>query len=280
MAPIIDMQELSYKSGYTYLLHDINWKVERGEHWVVFGLNGSGKTTLLSTIAGYRRQTHGTLKVFGETYGDDNVFQLRRRIGWVSSSFFDKYMSRESALSIVLSGLSGTLGISGAVTDDDVMMAQALLRQFGLEDKMDYPFDILSKGERQNVLIARALLPSPDILIMDEPSTGLDVIAKEYMLSVTRELAEKTDMTLIYVTHYAEEIQPLFKHALLLKRGRVYKKGLTETLFCEDTLSSFLERPVRCEKNDAGYVLHADVSSTICELLKNREVKGGEPHGN
>lgn len=279
MEAIIDMQALSYKSGYTYLLHDINWQVQKGEHWVVFGLNGSGKTTLLSTIAGYRRQTHGTLRVFGESYSEDNVFDLRKRIGWVSSSFFDKYMSNESALSIVLSGLSGTLGLSGQIGNEDVMMAQALLRQFGLGEKIDYPFDVLSKGERQNVLIARALLPSPDILIMDEPSTGLDVLAKEYMLSVTRELAEKTGITLIYVTHYAEEIQPLFAHTLLLKRGRVYKKGLTDALFCDEVLSSFLDHPVHCEKIAAGYSLHADMPSTICDLLARQTLKGGEHHG-
>lgn len=89
MEPIIKINQLSYKSGYTYLLRDINWEVKKGEHWVVFGLNGSGKTTLLSMIAGYRKQTHGSLQLFGEPYSDANVFDFRKKVGWVSSSFFD-----------------------------------------------------------------------------------------------------------------------------------------------------------------------------------------------
>ncbi len=113
---------------------------------MVFGLNGSGKTTLLSMIAGYRKQTHGSLQLFGEPYSDQNVFEFRKKVGWVSSSFFDKYMNRESALNIVLSGLSGTLGLSGGITNQQVKMAKQLLKQFHLGDKIDYPFDLLSKG--------------------------------------------------------------------------------------------------------------------------------------
>lgn len=267
MEPIINMRNLSYKSGYTYLLRDINWSVQKGEHWIVFGLNGSGKTTLLSMIAGYRKQTHGTLQLFGTPYQNETVFALREKVGWVSSSFFDKYMNHESALNIVLSGLSGTLGVSGGITNLQIRMAKKLLRQFHLGDKIDYPFDILSKGERQNVLIARALLPQPEILILDEPSTGLDILAKEYMLSMVRELAEKTEITMIYVTHDAEEIQPLFQRSLLLKRGRVYAKGRTEDLFQKESLSGFLEYPVQCYRDKNGYHIQAQVVSNICELI-------------
>lgn len=272
MEPIIKINNLSYKSGYTYLLRDINWEVQKGEHWVVFGLNGSGKTTLLSMIAGYRRQTHGSLQLFGKPYCDETVFDFRQKVGWVSSSFFDKYMNHESALNIVLSGLSGTLGLSGGITNKQVKMAKLLLKQFNLGDKIDYPFDILSKGERQNVLIARALLPQPEILILDEPSTGLDVLAKEYMLSVVRELAANTDITMLYVTHYAEEIQPLFQHSMLLKKGRVYAKGLTEDLFQDERLTGFLEYPVHCSREGGGYQIEAHVPSNICQLLNSQEV--------
>ena len=272
MEPIIKINNLSYKSGYTYLLRDINWEVQKGEHWVVFGLNGSGKTTLLSMIAGYRRQTHGSLQLFGKPYCDETVFDFRQKVGWVSSSFFDKYMNHESALNIVLSGLSGTLGLSGGITNKQVKMAKQLLKQFNLGDKIDYPFDILSKGERQNVLIARALLPQPEILILDEPSTGLDVLAKEYMLSVVRELAANTGITMLYVTHYAEEIQPLFQHSMLLKKGRVYAKGLTEDLFQDERLTGFLEYPVHCSREGGGYQIEAHVTSNICQMLNSQEV--------
>lgn len=136
--PIIDVHGLSCKSGNNYLLHDVNWKVYPGEHWVVFGLNGSGKTTLLGAVAGFQPYTHGTLRVFGEEYSDENIFRLRRRIGFVSSSFFDKVVAEEAVINIVLSGLFGSLGVRGKVSDRARVEAEMLLATFGLEEKIDY----------------------------------------------------------------------------------------------------------------------------------------------
>ena len=209
--PIIDVHGLSCKSGNNYLLHDVNWKVYPGEHWVVFGLNGSGKTTLLGAVAGFQPYTHGTLRVFGEEYSDENIFRLRRRIGFVSSSFFDKVVAEEAVINIVLSGLFGSLGVRGKVSDRARVEAEMLLATFGLEEKIDYPFKMLSKGERQNVLIARALLVRPDILILDEPGTGLDVLAREKTLYMVQQLARETGTAIIYVTHYPEELRPEFE---------------------------------------------------------------------
>ena len=161
MDNIIAVKDLCIQAGNRYLLRNINWEVKEGEQWVVFGLNGSGKTTLLSVIAGFKEPTSGEVKVFGEPYSNDNLLSSRRRIGWVSSSFFDKYYTRESALNIVLSGLSGTLGIDRCVTDEDVLKAKALLAEWHFGDRIDMPFSVLSKGERQNILIARALIAEP-----------------------------------------------------------------------------------------------------------------------
>ena len=117
----MEMKGVSCKAGYRYLLRDINWEVGRGEHWVVFGVNGSGKTTLLSIIAGFKHFTDGTVKVFGQEFSNDNILAIRERIGWVSSSFFDKYYSKESALNIVLSGKHGTLGLDEDITLEDAV---------------------------------------------------------------------------------------------------------------------------------------------------------------
>ena len=131
MKPIINVERLCCQSGNRYLLRDITWQVERGDRWVVFGLNGSGKTTLLSIIAGYKMPTDGKVEVFGEAYNDGNILNFRRKIGWVSSSYFDKYYTKESALSIVLSGLCGTLGIDSTVKPDDYIRAKELLKEWG-----------------------------------------------------------------------------------------------------------------------------------------------------
>ena len=234
MEPIIRVENLNCQSGNRYLLRNITWEVQPGENWVVFGLNGSGKTTLLSIIAGYKMPTEGTLEVFGQAYSDENILPIRKKIGWVSSSYFDKYYTKESALTIVLSGLCGTLGIDSTVQPDDYIRAKKLLREWNLDKKFDLPFSMLSKGERQNVLIARALISSPEILVVDEPGTGLDVLAREQLLRKISRLAEGGNMTMIYVTHYPEEILSLFEQCIILQQGKIIDWGkLTEVMTSE-----------------------------------------------
>lgn len=265
---IIKTEHLSCQSGRRFLIHDINWQVEKGDHWIVFGMNGCGKTTLLSTIAGFRGYTSGNIEVFGEQYNADNIFENRKKIGWVSSSFFDKYLSWESAMDIVLSGVSGTLSLSKNITDEDVIRAKVLLEKFRLKEKVAQPFALMSKGERQCVLIARALISYPEILILDEPGTGLDIYAREYVLQAVSNLALTTDLTIIYVTHYAEEILPMFDKTMLMRQGFMYRKGKTEELFCTDIMSDFLEHPTIVQKNSEGlYNMKILVRDTFEDLL-------------
>ena len=244
MEPIIQVEKLCCQSGNRYLLRDINWQVNRGEQWVVFGLNGSGKTTLLSIIAGYKSHTSGIVKVFGEEFTQENVLAIRKRIGWVSSSYFDKYYTRESALDIVLSGLCGTLGKDSTVKPDDYIRAKALLKEWNMDRKFDLPFYTMSKGERQNVLIARALISNPEILVLDEPGTGLDVLAREQLLRKISVFAEENNLTIIYVTHYPEEILPVFDKCLVLQRGKMADIGPLQEVMSTERLSHTLETDV------------------------------------
>lgn len=249
---IIETDKLSYRSGQRYLLRDIDWKVEAGQHWCLFGMNGCGKTTLLSIIAGYKTATSGCIKVFGEEFCNSNILAQRQRIGWVSSSFFDRYFQKEPALNIVLSGKTGSFGVDFSLTDGDVRNAKLLLKEFGLKDKIRQPFSLMSKGERQNVLLARALLSNPEILILDEPCSGLDVIARERVLELVEVLAEQTNMTIIYVTHYVEEILPDFQQTVLMRAGEFFATGFTSTLFTDACLSEFLQHPVTVHTTDTG----------------------------
>ena len=245
---VINTEGLSLKAGRRYLLKDIDWQVKRGENWLVFGMNGSGKTTLLSILAGFKQGNGGRVEVLGERYTSDNVLALRRRIGWVSSSFFDQLYSRESVLDIVLSGKFGTVGLGGQVSDQDIVRAKALLKDLGMTDKMRRPFHLLSKGERQNVLIARALINQPELLMLDEPMSGLDILARERLLAMVREMAKNDEMSIIYVTHHTEELLlEVFAQTLFLRDSLVYKKGPTEELFSQASLSDFLGYPVSVE---------------------------------
>ena len=271
MSVIIKAENLACQSGRRFLIHQINWEVQKGDHWILFGMNGCGKTTLLSIIAGFKGHTKGKLQVFGQEYSEENIFELRKKIGWVSSSFFDKYLSWESALDIVLSGVSGTLSLSKDITDADVKQARKLLKELRLESKIDQPFALMSKGERQCVLIARALISNPEILILDEPGTGLDIYARDYVLHAIDDLAKNSDMTIIYVTHYAEEILPSFDKTILMKEGRIFKQGLTKDLFNNETFSEFMEYESDITQKD-GYVdIKMKIDGTFGDEFKTKQ---------
>ena len=236
---------LSVKTGQQYLLKDITWRVPQGENWIVFGMNGCGKTTLLSVLAGFKQPTAGDVRVLGKNYSPDNILALRQRIGWVSGSFFEQKYTKESAQDIVLSGKFGTLGLGRPITDGNRKRARSLLKALHLGRKIDQPFHLMSKGERQNVLIARALMAEPEILLLDEPCTGLDILAREQLLSTLRSMAQEGRMTIVYVTHHTDEIlTDVFPKALLLKDGLAFAQGETAELFTSETLSAFFQTPV------------------------------------
>ena len=263
---LIDVRELSCRAGAKYLLHDITWRIQQGDQWVVFGRNGCGKTTLLSIIAGYKDFSDGELTVFGDTYRGDNILSLRRRIGWISSSFFDKYYTSETILDIVLSGLFGTLGTGFAITNAAIKRAKSLLGELGLAGRELSPFDLLSKGERQQVLIARAFMSEPEVLILDEPGTGLDALARERLLGTIAALS-RTGTTIIYVTHYPEEILPSFDKCLLLRDGVIYRTGETSALFDSAVISDFFDYPVNVQRENGRYTF-AIAPDALDSLLK------------
>ena len=271
---IVAIKDLSCISGNRYLLHQINWTIRQGEHWLLFGSNGCGKTTLLSVLAGFKAYDAGTLEVFGQGYSEDNIIRQRRRIGWVSSSFFDKYYHQERALDIVLSGLSGGLGKSFQISNAQLLKAQTLLAELNLADKMERPFDLLSKGERQNVLIARALVTEPELLILDEPGTGLDVFARARMLERVERLAQDERITIIYVTHYTDELLDCFDQTVLLRNGRIYAQGPTEALFTEEVLTPFLGQRAKVTFAPGAITVKLETTSQVCRILEGGECDG------
>ena len=272
MEPIIKTDHLSCKMGQNYLLKDITWEVLPGQNWVVYGLNGSGKTTLLSIIAGYKSYSQGTLQVFGQTYTNDNVLALRRRIGWVSGSFYDRYYTKESVLDVILSGKFGTLSVGYDLSLQDVQLARRLTAELGIEDKLYHSFDMLSKGERQNVMIARALFAGPELLVLDEPCSGLDVYNRAHLFASIRQLALEYGLTIIYVTHYTEEIIDIFDHVLLLRKGRVFAQGSAEELLTTGTLQDFLGHQAELSaQTDGTRKLIVQADSRIGTLMPRRD---------
>lgn len=264
---LIQAKDLCCRSGKRYLLNHLNWQVERGEHWLIFGLNGSGKTTLLSTIAGFKPLTSGELTVLGQHYDRETIFTLRKKVGMVSNSLFDCVYHNESALEIVLSGLFGTFNISFGVKDEDIRFAKALLRELRMGEKMYQSFGTMSKGERQNVLIARALITRPEILLLDEPNSGLDVYARAHLYETVRTLAERDCVTILYVTHYPEEIPGFVHKALLMRNGQIYAQGSIDEMMQSDKVSNLLGEDIAVSRDQTGaFHMNVDVPSHIYDL--------------
>ena len=223
---ILSVDGLLIKRDGTVILDDVNWRVQRGEHWVILGANGSGKTSLLSALTGYLMPTAGEISLLGQTYGESDWRELRKKIGLVSSSVRQMMADEEPALETVASGKYAMIDFWGRMTRTEKNQALKLLRQVECAYLAKRSWRVLSQGERQRVLIGRALMAKPRVLILDEPCAGLDPAAREHFLQFLQRLGtQKNSPTLVLVTHHVEEIMPVFSHLLVLKGGRVLAAG-------------------------------------------------------
>lgn len=242
---IIEMENIDFKRRGKTILRNVSWKVEEGENWAIVGLNGSGKTTLLNLVNGYLWPTSGRIAVFGQQYGKVVIQEVRKRIGWVSSSLQLQLPEFATTEQIIVGGKYGTIGHYDAIDPHDQDEVIQLLHLFRCENLLNRTYQTCSQGERQKVLIARALIAKPELLILDEPCTGLDLISREQVLSMIEQIALQEDgPTLIYVTHHIEEILPCFSHTLLLKDGKVFQAGRTDQLLTPQQLSAFFQVPI------------------------------------
>ncbi|WP_373893341.1 ABC transporter ATP-binding protein [Virgibacillus sp. CBA3643] len=248
MTNIIDMQDVSWKRQQEAILSNVNWKVSRGEHWAVLGLNGSGKTTLLNMVNGYIWPSTGKVNVLGQQFGKTDIRELRKSIGWVSSSIQERIKETAFAVDVVVSGKYASIGLYEDTTEEDYEKAYQIMEQVGCRHLADRTYQTCSQGEKQKILIARGLMASPDLLILDEPTSGLDFISREELLSTINHLAIQKDApSIIFVTHHIEEIMPVFSHILLLRQGTVFDKGERSDLLTSSCLSEFFDTSVRVE---------------------------------
>ncbi|MNJ43472.1 putative ABC transporter ATP-binding protein YlmA [compost metagenome] len=242
---VIAMHNVSWRRDGKTVLEGIDWQAAKGENWALFGLNGSGKTTLLNMINGYIWPTTGTISVLGHKYGEVDVREMRKSIGWVSSSLQQRIHASEKVQDLVVSGKFASIGLYEKPASEDFDRAEMLMRQLGCGHLLDRMYQTCSQGEQQKLLIARALMAEPKLLILDEAANGLDFISKEGLLDSIQELALQSEAPhMIYVTHHTEEIVPAFAKTLLLRRGEVFMQGNTKDMFSGETLTDFFELPV------------------------------------
>ena len=246
------------------ILARIDWRVERGENWVILGANGSGKTSMLRVLTGYMPATAGEISALGETYGRYDWRDLRTRIGMVSSSIHEMMSGNETALKAVASGRSAQIGYWGEMTPGDRRTAASILRRVEALKLRDRPWGFLSQGERQRVLIGRALMARPKLLILDEPCAGLDPVAREHFVQFIQRLSRRRGgPALVLVTHHVEEITPAFSHVLILKGGRVLAKGPRDRVLTSANLSAAFGTPVRLSRRSGRYALAVRASRRV-----------------
>jgi iron complex transport system ATP-binding protein len=254
--PVLEVTHLAITRDGTEILRDVSWRVERGQHWVMLGANGSGKTSLLSTLTGYLTPTAGEISALGRRFGQTDWRALRTQIGHVSSSVRQLMADDEPALETVVSGKYATIDFWGRLSRADAAAASRCLRQVECAELADRAWRVLSQGERQRVLIARALMARPRLLILDEPCAGLDPAAREHFLQFLQRLGSSRHApALVLVTHHVEEIMPVFSHALVLRGGRVIAAGTKRSVLKTKVLVQAFAARVRLRQAQGRYTL-------------------------
>jgi iron complex transport system ATP-binding protein len=259
-SPYLELQAVEVWLGPRRVFDDLSLRLHRGEHTVVLGPNGSGKSSLVKLLSRelYPVVKPGSrLRIFGsETV---NLWELRGRIGLVSQDLQATYVGRVRAADVVLSGFFGSVGIGRSQVPDATQQRRVaeLMEQLGLADLAERPYAQLSDGQRRRLLLARALVHAPQVLVLDEPTNGLDLRAKHQLLAILRGLA-RGGTTLLLVTHQIEAILPEISRCVLLREGRVVGDGPADALLQDAPLSDLFATPLRvCEANGFRQVLPA-----------------------
>ncbi|HHT7631012.1 TPA: ABC transporter ATP-binding protein [Streptococcus suis] len=237
---IISMKNVHYKRQGKTILEDINWEFRKGERWAILGLNGAGKSTLLRILMAEFWKTSGDLTVLGVEFGKGDIPSLRTKIGVVGSFLAERFPIDLTAEQIVLTGKYKSSILYREYGQAELDEAIDMLKTIKAEHLIGRAYASLSQGERQLLLIARSLMEEPAILILDEATVGLDLLARERLLHHIDYLYQlPTAPAIIYVTHHAEEITDNFTHVLLLKDGMVLAQGPKEDILTPELLSDF-----------------------------------------
>lgn len=252
---LIDFTDVTLVRGGTTLVGPVTWQVELDERWVVIGPNGAGKTSLMRIAAAETHPTSGTAVLLGSRLGETDVRELSTRIGVASSMLASRIPDHEIVSDLVISAGYSVLGRwREAYEDVDRAQAVETLESMGAEHLADRTFGTLSEGERKRVVIARALMTDPELLLLDEPAAGLDLGGREELVARLGALAMDPDApAMVVITHHVEEIPEGFTHALLLSEGGVVAQGLLEDVMTEDNLTATFHQRIALEHVDGRY---------------------------
>lgn len=241
----LSLTNVSLERQNKKLLNNVTWQVNKGENWAILGLNGSGKTSLLKLITAEYWTSQGSVEVLGNKFGGTDISNMRAKIGIVGSFIAERLSPHMLAEKIVLTGKYKSSILYTEYGEKELEEARQMLISIGGEHLLGRIYASLSQGEKQLLLIARSLMESPEILILDEATSGLDLFAREKLLTQIEQITSLPNApTIIYVTHHAEEITRSFTHVLLLKKGQIIAEGPKNEVLTETILSDFYDQKV------------------------------------
>ena len=252
---VVQMTAIDVVRGQTHLLRGLDWTVRADQRWVILGPNGAGKTTLLQLASAHMHPTRGEVQLLGETLGAVDVFELRPRIGLTSAGLAQRIPPEERTGDIVLSAGYAVVGRWRERYDvHDLTRAAMLMQQWGVAPLAHRAFGTLSEGERKRAQIARALMPDPELLLLDEPGAGLDLGGREDLVSRLSDLAGYLYAPAqVLVTHHVEEIPPGYTHALLLRAGEAVAQGHLEDVLTSAALSDTFGLPLALTRDGGRF---------------------------
>ncbi len=251
--PIVELKNLSITRSIP-ILKNVNWTIRPGEHWAVLGANGSGKTSLLNALTAYMTVSDGEMFVLGRKHGQTDWRELRKSIGIVSASIVQRVDGHETVFETVGTGKDALINSWWELSPADQKKTLAMLRKIECLEIKNRAFKHLSQGERQRVLIGRAMMSNLKLLILDEPCAGLDPGARERFLNfVQRFVKNKKIPTLIFVTHHIEEIIPEMTHVLVLKEGQVLAAGLKNNVLTDKILSQAFNMNIHVQQKSGRF---------------------------
>jgi iron complex transport system ATP-binding protein len=243
--------------GGKTILSEISWHVGRGEKWVILGLNGSGKTSLLRLLSGFGYPSRGDMSVLGARFGHADLRLLRKHVGWVYGDLAGDFPGFMTCTEVVLSGGEGTIAFYDRISGAEARRAGEALEEIGAGHLAERRFHTLSTGERQRVLIARALAARPQLLLLDEPCQGLDPVAREdFLRSLDYLFTRWRDLTVVCVTHHVEEIVSGFQRVLVLAGGRAHAQGKRDEVMGGPEIARVYGTRCRIERRDGRYSMH------------------------
>ncbi len=246
MNEVLALENVSVIRAGKTILNSVTWSVQANERWVIVGPNGAGKTTLLKIAAAQLQPSSGTARVLGETLGEINVFDLRTRVGFASTAIASRIPNSETVLDAVMTASYAITGrFKEKYEDVDERRARRVLNEWHLSEYADCAFGTLSDGERKRTQIARAVMPDPELLLLDEPVASLDIGSREATIKILGGYASHPDApAIIMVTHHLEEIPAGFTHALVLNEGKITAAGPINSTLTTEKLSEAYGLPL------------------------------------